>query len=322
MTVVKAIDKYGGGTVLFAGTVGNVLCICVLCRKRFRYGVSTTFMLAMAVGDACSLLFGQGGRHWVRGLTRRDLSNENDWHCKAWFQMTTWAIMSSNWMLAAFSVERCIAVKMPLQAKRLLTRRNSVVGLVAIVTALFAYTCQYNVTFGTKGGVCVLDIENYYAREVSSWLDLFIQSASPGFIIVTCNIIIIATLVQTNAKRKKLHGMPVAVTGSDPPENLRLRSTIPMLVAVSVAFVFLTAPLQLKWILDQAFPASYETFGKEAANNRLMWATLVWLVYVNNAINFLLYLVSGREFRHEMRACIKELLSCFPCAPGCYSKDK
>ena len=318
--IAQNIDKYGAGALLIGGTIGNALSVCVLCRKRFRHGVATIFMLSLAVADMSSLLIGQGGRHWVRTLTGKDLSNDNDWHCKAWFHLTTWSLMSSSWILAALSVERCIAVLKPLQAKKLLTRRNSGVGLTVTVTALFAYTSQYSAIFEAKGWICVPDISNYYVREVRPWLDLILQSLAPGLLIVASNVLIVITLVRANRKRKKLQGR--SASASNFSDDLRLKSTIPMLVSISVAFVVLMTPLQINWIVEQVFPATYTASLKEVANSRLIWTVLVFLVYLNSSINFLLYLVSGREFRHEAWAWVKEMLGCIQCTGKCHRKNE
>lgn len=307
LKIAKDLDLYGGGVALIFGTIGNILCIGVLRRKRFRHGVATVFMIALAVVDISCLIVGQAGRHWVRALSGVDIAHDNLVYCKIWWHAVIATLGGSNWILALTSIERCIAVLAPMQAKKFLTRRNAYISLVILAVVLLAWNAHFywtmtSVKTPTGGSLCVPDDDNYFSAHVKAWLELAVKAIAPGVIIVISNALIIATLFKAAANRNKLS----AGTGTDDP---RLKSTVLMLICISVAFVLLTSPIQVSWILDQAFPDNYVS-SVEAANHRLRWAVNIFLAYLNNAINFLLYLISGREFRRELVQWFKELLSC------------
>jgi len=70
-----------------------------------------------------------------------------------------------------------------------------------------------------------------------------------------------------------------------------------MLVVVSVAWLLLTTPYAVFTLCLPAFSSDPET----KSIQRLIRVICFLLMYVNHAINFLLYCLTGRKFRTELR---------------------
>ncbi|XP_076449342.1 uncharacterized protein LOC143285800 isoform X2 [Babylonia areolata] len=80
-------------------------------------------------------------------------------------------------------------------------------------------------------------------------------------------------------------------------EEERVSSMTWMLVTVSTVFCLTTFPLSLYTLINWILVDN----GYNHPHTQVTWALLNILMYTNNAINFLLYSLSGSRFRQEMR---------------------
>lgn len=304
------VEQIGGGIALWAGLIGNTLSILVLRRQRLRYNNISLYLTVLAWSDLAMLVFGQGARHWIRAITGYDPPRNSKWYCQFW-QILSVASAYSNYILAGVSFERCIAIKLPLKARRILSRKSAKIYLGVSLICLILYRIHAFWTFkiSYKNGQpgCGIDPSNYFAREVRPWYDLVFKWLVPAIIIVISNIFIIHSLYHAKTKREEVLS---AEAGGQGNKDNKMGSLVIMLVVVSITFVIMVSPVHLNYVVSSAFDTSYTTKERGAAIQRLTFACGVTSVYLNHAINFFLYVISGGDFRDELKAM---LLEWFPC---------
>jgi hypothetical protein len=72
-----------------------------------------------------------------------------------------------------------------------------------------------------------------------------------------------------------------------------------MLLTVSIMFIILTLPNSI-YFLWQGTRLVGEPSAHLSAVVQLLYASTLLLLYTNNSINFLLYCISGSQFRREV----------------------
>ena len=73
-----------------------------------------------------------------------------------------------------------------------------------------------------------------------------------------------------------------------------------MLLGVSVVFLLTTAPSALYFLALRDWPTAAPTDAQGLAKLRLVFAATNIVYYINNAVNFLLYCLTGSRFRRAM----------------------
>ena len=203
------------------------------------------------------------------------------------------------------TVERAIAVCLPLKMKQILTKKR----LVLAWFCLFLVVCLINIHFWA-----VLEFDfiersiikmchykdqfQYFGNNIWYWIDGLMTFVIPFSILFISNLIIIIKLLQ--AKKKRDVEMNV---GDKEGKGTRTKSTTIMLLVVSFAFLILVSPRMIIYL--GAFTGVFNpsnsksnvqfVFSKSAAD---------YLYYMNNAINFVLYFMSGPRFRNAFLSII------------------
>ena len=108
--------------------------------------------------------------------------------------------------------------------------------------------------------------------------------------LIFCNLSILIVLLAAHYRRQHLN----LVSGSHP----RMTTMTAILLAVSFTFFLLTAPITIYLILQRTWINSADPVVDAQAS--LGWAIVNILSYSNNAINFLLYCVTGSKFRSQL----------------------
>ena len=300
----KALELYGGGFILFFGVFGNIMSLAVLSRKKMRTMTMSVYLSGVAVCDMGFILLGQAGRHWVRNLSGIDLNNLANWYCIGWMLFINTLTCMSSFLLAGVSAERCFAVTAPLKSIGVITRKSAVCYLVCIGIMATLYSSHvfwsFQLVETPDRSSCTINDKYYFATHIRVWTDFFILFLVPGSIIIISNIIIMYKVTKAKIKRD----VYLAKGTNDKNQTY---STIAMLVTVCVAYVCLTTPLRIVYFIGSVFPSGIPLVGREAARYRLFWGVSILAAYVNHAINFYLYVISGKEFRTELRYLLVEI---------------
>jgi hypothetical protein len=290
--VTQFLFSYGQAFNLIFGTTGNILTLLVLSRRRMRQKSPGLYLLVLSATDLIVILLGLCGRHVIRGFTGIDLTGRSLWYCRVWYHLVNGCICYNHWVLAGVSFERCLAILFPLKSLGLIGKRNAKIYLIASFLCSIAYVAHsyrsYALVPRNDSALCVVDEWHEFAKNVRPWLDFIVVNILPAAIICVCNGVLIFTL------RKR--------SISDDHSTLKddVKSVLPMLVLVSMAYLILVTPSHINYIVYTGFFVNYNS--DDEAIEGMAWAIGAFLVYFNHAVNFLLYLVSGSDFRMEFKA--------------------
>ncbi|KAK2148109.1 hypothetical protein LSH36_515g01063 [Paralvinella palmiformis] len=290
---------FGGPIIFVTGVIGNILVLAVMGRRRM-HGTSTSFYLrVMALADLLVLITGMIPE-W---LEHTDLVVFKQLHpatCKLEkFSFYTCAD-TAVWILMVFTVDRFIAVCFPLNKKDYcLISRARFYALAAFVCAVAK---NFHV-FWTRGAEYRKDDNNAtYLKSncgrpepfsnfelfVRPWIAISLVSFIPFAVILVCNVFIIRALLAV----RRLHHEQAIASQSD---RTLIQMTI-MCLSASFAFLVCVAP-SIVLLIGRPYwqDTSWYSIVKDINNQ---------LVYVNHSINFFLYCLTGKRFRHElMRMC-------------------
>ena len=137
-----------------------------------------------------------------------------------------------------------------------------------------------------------------YMKTVRPIQDLIIRSAAPFAVLLTCNIIIISKLIRQQAIRQ---GLVSASTKNN------TKSITVMLLTVSFVHLVCITPLQLLYLRDETGQIRGGINNEEEARKFLEWALAVVVYYLNHAINFILYCISGKDFRQDVKNLLRKI---------------
>ena len=135
-----------------------------------------------------------------------------------------------------------------------------------------------------------------FLQYVRPWIVFALITALPFILILVFNCSIVHILIKAQRMRKTAAAQ--AGTGSRNPAS-GFRQTTFMCLGVSFAFLVCVSPSIVLLIGKPYWKHDYENYANVKAVSNL-------LGFVNHAVNFFLYCVTGQRFRHQLAA----MLSC------------
>ena len=296
-------------TILLAiGTFGNVTTIIVLLRQKLRNNAPTLDLLVLAITDLTVLYFGLL-RQYLTKIHDIDLRVIMGCGFHIWIVYTS--VAYSSWLLVAMTMDRVISVKFPFYVRNRNTRRCNLIVIITlflvigILNSHFIYGWErreYTLTGeNTTIKYMYCDIKSSFSHlhnTVWPWVDLFLASIIPFLFVGIGNCFIGYNLI-TRENTERLQRR----IGSHNKRNSvsQQRSIAKLLVVLSIVFFVTTFPVSI-YIVIYLIVFSDET--KEMLE--LFWAIVSFLMYTNNAINFILYCATANNFRHEFKTMLKE----------------
>ncbi|XP_064622921.1 FMRFamide receptor-like [Lineus longissimus] len=210
----------------------------------------------------------------------------------------------ASWTIVMITIERVICVVYPLKARVLCTKKSTAIAIFSMF-AFFSLLNSHILKYARiqDSGNCRLSTtprfglyENYNDFWNKLWLrvDLCIYSVIPFTAILICNCILIKKVRKSQSKQKELQ---TRMTSDDEASESRMISMTRMLITVSLTFILLTLPTSIYFvargmIVIQSKEQSYAL--------QLAYAITTMISLVNHSINFLLYCLSGTQFRREV----------------------
>ena len=288
------IDLIGSITlplVFVVGITGNSFSLRIMFHEKFRHKSSSLILRALAVSDTTLLCMLPFNKRFVRVLLGTDIRSLTDVGCKMFFWTWRNAKMTSSWLVVFISVERFIAVFLPLKVKIACSRRNTLIGISIIYLFMAIFNGVWSINTGLMDGNCIPQMPIPEQKTFASIFLLtgtMVYSIIPSIILLTLTPLIIARLIRNGRNRKQLtHGFKA---GSD--ESLK---TTRMLLPIVIAFVVLVVPISIghniSFFTDQDLFMSRDqtiVFYREIAQ---------LLEQLNYSINFFLYVLYSKAFR-------------------------
>ncbi|XP_064620959.1 growth hormone secretagogue receptor type 1-like [Lineus longissimus] len=295
------------------GIPGNILSVLVANRAHNRRLSPCIYMSAMAVADTILLLeitwfyslFYSG---YLDGLiTNPELANK--FHL--YFMYTS--SMLSGLFLAEMSIDRLIAVRVPMAASRLCTTKRAKVTV--IISSLIIGTANLHVLYiyryirDPETGIRVMVFSTLRGVElVASLFYVLVGTVFPFLIILGSNLVIIVTLRRASKERARLKSSQQKEgPGKHQQETQHL--TV-MLIFVSVAYIVTSLPYRM-YDFSAQIPAVDAMYDMSQVYWRLRYGIGQFAVmniwFYNFAVNFYLYIIGGgKRYRNDA----KEVLFC------------
>lgn len=315
--VNNILKIYISPLLLVLGTIGNILAFVVLVKNSKK--VSTYhYLYVLAIMDIL-LLMTNLLQVWIKQLTGTFIQNEAYWLCRLFIFLGYFSSDASVWLIIAVTIERWIAVQMPLKTSIICTPRRTKISIVGVLFAIASVNCHFlwsmelqevrdNSTI--KSYVCAPSpVYQILVYNVWPWVDAIIYSFLPFVIISAVNFMIINTVCVARKKRETL----LLSTQQKKMETRRANSKLTvMLLSLSFSFLCLTLPMNIMMIAVVFWNKKTHS-DEENATFNLMRTVTELLMYTNHTINFMLYFLTGQRFRQQFA---NIFLPCHPTLSG------
>ena len=322
--IAQVLWKCMSPCLITLGLVGNSLVFVVLTKSSMKQTTCSLYLRFLTVFDSLVLCVNLG-RYWIIQMTHYDLRNYSPFVCMIHTWASYWVSYTSAWLLVFVTVERCFSVWFPHKVKMFCTKRKTyiiimvIILIMALINSHFIYILGNDIDTTKNWTYCRSIYEHYNVLTFTwPWVDFLIYSFSPSTILSVCNISIIYKVISNNRQILQNSSSNESNTQNSSVTFRRSQesSLTAMLLVTSITYVLCTAPFCI-FAIYYASPA-HKVFSdtKQAAVVRLVFAVVNMLQFTNNCINFILYCVSGRRFRAELKnlCCFKE-----PGRPGIYN---
>ncbi|XP_064639512.1 CX3C chemokine receptor 1-like [Lineus longissimus] len=286
--------------LIVSGTILNAITITVLLSRKFGKASTRILLIGLALTDTAVLWTGLL-RIWLVDYFDVDVRLLSYISCPLHTFLTYFLIDMASWLVMLLTVERWISVAFPLKARFICRKKWTFATLFCAFACLFMLNSHMLFLFrlNAEGDECGETTTAYldFCSDVFPWIDLITYSGIPLLVITVCNCSILYKLIQCQNKRKTLQN-----PGKNPDgwtAHAQMTSMTYMLTAVSVTFLLLTLPAAIYFIVNSSMPDEDIPVN---VNEDLDVAFAVTYLssYVNNTINFLLYCLSGTQFRREV----------------------
>ena len=274
--------------LVILGTLGNILNIMIMLRRKFAKLSISVYLLVLAISDTIFLYTNTLSTDWILYVTDVNIQNEGNGPCKILKYILMTSRCLSAWLIVAVSVERLTAIIKPYSAKMRATPRRArfiVLGITSVV--ICAYLHILVLVEVTPNGICLWKTGLKNAIPVLfNVYDLILYSLLPSVILLTTSTMLIYKVRQSHKFQAEAANR-FGTQQRDHQETVRMSV---MLVTVSLTFFFLTLPITL----DQTL------FMMKIFSPDIVYFTFYLLDVLNHSINFILYMISGKSFRQEL----------------------
>ena len=287
--------------IILAGTVGNILTLITVTSRRCKKNSFVIYLGALAIADTANLYFGFLNV-WLFVAFDIDIMLTAV-SCKILGFMIHVCAMWSSILIATLSTDRMLCSCFPLKREKLCSPKSAMI--VTSVGLCFVLMIHVHELYGFK----LITIENvtfcgYADNSYATFFDVYFTWVDTSFYFILPTIVIIVANVLTvreviNSTKLTSHLMGVAAVRNRIRNN---RQMAVMAVAVSAAFVLLTSPIGIHTIIRPYVFQDSDVFYTNSDIDFLVRTIVVILAYLNLAINFILYVISGRQFRENLKA--------------------
>ena len=291
------------------GLVGNSFIFIVLTKSSMKQTTCSIYLRFLAVFDSLVLCLNLA-RYWIIYLMDYDLRDYSPFVCQIHTWASFWVSHTSAWLLVSVTVERCFSVWFPHKVKMFCTKRKTYIIIVVIILIMAVINSHFLYRLGDYIGTA----KNWtYCRNIYDdynfltftwpWVDFLIYSLFPSTILSVCNISIIHKVISSTRQMLQNSSSNASSTqrGSMTFRRSQESSLTAMMLVTSITYVLCTAPFCIFIIYYAIAPREVFAGAKQRAVGELVFAVVNMLQFTNNCINFVLYCVSGRRFRAELK---------------------
>ena len=260
--------------ILLIGTVGNIMSLIVLSRKKLRQKNIGVYLIALCVSDLLVLYIAL----FAYLLAFTSIYGENyekvNCHIMRFFRILS--IECSSWITVAITVQRTFAVYRPLSTYLSSSSRYATpIKVLSLMFVVLAVICAiYTSSFSYENTIC-----KGPHKLVRLFLFSLIYSFLPAVILIVCNVAIVL----------KVYRRPVV--GQTPHLVANSAQTIRLVLAINIMFLICTLPSSILFTFANSM----------VVESKIITLILKIILSVNNAFNFVLYIVTSQSFREEIK---------------------
>lgn len=295
--------------LMIFGTLGNILTIIVLSRRKSRGSSTAMYLCGLAVSDIIALNTGLL-RQWLSYLISVDIRSLSKIMCKLHVFLVYLGTQCSSWFLVAVTCERFIGVWLPHRVKHGCTKKTSlvIIGIIVGFISILNFHWFYGFTllaetYDNKTYVyeCKAWFEEYniFLWKTWPWIDLCIFCITPFVILLFGNISIILKVFWSRRNTRRQVAPNCVFRGKKNSDRTSQLSV--MLLLLNVVFFVNVTPISIFLAGESFWLKTIKTEHNEA-EFYLWWAIVNMFMYFNNAVNFVLYFLSGSRFRGAVKA--------------------
>ena len=202
------------------GTVCNILIFLVMRRKKMRHQSTYFYMAVLAIADEMVLINGCLN-FWIFLYTGQAITIMSNVTCKLACIAFYASLHFSVWMVVIMTIERFIAVALPLQASRLCTvnkAKAATMSLAVVVLAInshFVFThsliARVDINDTIAGCQSSSDAYDFFMEQIWPWIDASIYSFVPLSLLIIFNILIVHNLLKASKNMEKLNNKKASI---------------------------------------------------------------------------------------------------------------
>ena len=281
--------------ISIVGSVGNGIVIYVLLSTMRKSKVDTTkwLILNLAICDLFDVAIYEPIRIYdmMNPFTRQGKGSVSEGMCKTVSFITQTFAAVGLLTVAAISLVRYLLICHPLKARRCLTWKNTVVGIVGIwiIAALTILPFPLHFTYVAKvhlwGGDMDVCLTELFGEESIDWMVYYTLIFIFYFLLPVISLMYFYTVIfrQFHANENHLHDTKMAKAMK------ARRSLAKLLLFIAILFVLLHTPLFLLFLAM--------TFGAELKSNPVFTIVCIeTLSTANAALNPYIYCAQSRSF--------------------------
>ena len=304
-------------TFVIVGLVGNTLSVMVFSSKEMRTVSSNFYLLTLAVSDSLYLI----SVLMTKTLTTLrcmyfhdfavDIFNHSSVMCKLLQYFLDMFSDYSTCLILAFTVERYIAVYLPLKFKELCTVRRARITCSLIFLLVAIAIAPYHFMFIGRPqnyNVCAVLPLKEEEFAIAYILEVGILRVVPVFIIAVLNVFIIVRVTKLTHERRRMKAQGKNQTTMSATkkrarkEDKSMQLTI-MLILVSTSYILVYLPVLCNFLIWKLQRSGVINVSGQTITIAQMYTSALYIS--GFAINFFLYTMSGRVFREQL-----ELILC------------
>ena len=305
--------------VLF-GLIGNTLSVLVFSSRSMRIISSNFFLLMLAISDSFYLISVFLGKllATLRCLhftdTQADILNHSNILCKVLHYFSDLFSDYSSMLILCFTIERVIAVYLPLKFKEICTLQRAKITCLSLLFAIVVIIAPYHflmIGLHEQFPVCIVRLEWEVEFTVAYMIEALFFRIVPVFVIAILNVFIIVkvTKVAQIKKRRKANQSAMnnahhatelqnGVRKKQRREDKSMQLTV-MLILVSTSYILVYLPVLIHFVLWKLMRSEVITLSEAGMEIGQKYTSTLYIA--GFAINFFLYTIGGKIFRDQLK---------------------
>ncbi|KAK0042813.1 growth hormone secretagogue receptor type 1 [Biomphalaria pfeifferi] len=287
------INEYYLWPIFAVGFPGNLASIVTIFRMR-SVGSFTLYVVLLAIMDNCALLV----KLIIYQLLRQKV-NIGDTGCRAFIFLGTFCTTYANWILVLMAGERLIAVRFPLKIQKYLDYKKSIIWICVVGVLLFGAYTPILWFYSYESGSCTYPPDSMETVRYLHWSNLSLSAFIPFVCMSLFNVLIMRVIRQSFRLRNALRNVnSTPLTRRSSCHDVSTQRQI-MLMLFTAAFVFVIFVFPLcalavanVYVEHKAGTLSFELY--------YLCGQIAYVLFDStHALNFYLYFLSARKFRHH-----------------------